>query len=35
MRGRTSYPLLHDRNMEPKPAFFKILKVGTTAKSCH
>lgn len=35
MRGRTSYPLLHDRNMEPKPAFFKILEVGTTAKSCH
>lgn len=35
MRGRTSYPLLHDRNMEPKPAFFKILEVGATAKSCH
>ncbi|MEP6677192.1 MAG: endo-1,4-beta-xylanase [Ferruginibacter sp.] len=25
VRGRTNYPLLFDRNFEPKPAFFKVV----------
>ena len=26
--NRTDYPLLFDRNLEPKPAFFEVVKVG-------
>jgi endo-1,4-beta-xylanase len=25
IRGRTNYPLLFDRNLEPKPAYFRVL----------
>jgi len=28
VRGRTTYPLLYDRNMDPKPAFFRVLETG-------
>src|SRR6185312_9886495 len=25
IRGRTNYPLLFDRNLKPKPAFFRVI----------
>lgn len=28
VRGRTNYPLLIDRELKPKPAFFSVLKTG-------
>jgi endo-1,4-beta-xylanase len=28
IRGRTNYPLLIDRDLKPKPAFFAVLKAG-------
>jgi endo-1,4-beta-xylanase len=31
VRGRTNYPLLFDRNLEPKPAFYKVI--ATTQRS--
>lgn len=31
VRGRTNYPLLFDRKLQPKPAFFKVI--GTAAAS--
>jgi endo-1,4-beta-xylanase len=27
VRGRTDYPLLFDRNLKPKPAFYSVIKV--------
>jgi hypothetical protein len=27
VRGRTNYPMLWDRNLQPKPAFFEVMKV--------
>lgn len=33
VRGRTSYPLLFDREFKPKPAFFKVIAVKKTFKS--
>ncbi len=32
VRGRTSYPLLFDRNYEPKAAFFAVVKTAETKK---
>ncbi|MES2923299.1 MAG: endo-1,4-beta-xylanase [Verrucomicrobiota bacterium] len=29
VRGRTNHPLLFDRELKPKPAFFEVVKVGT------
>lgn len=29
IRGRTNHPLLIDRQLKPKPAFFSVLKAGT------
>lgn len=31
IRGRTNHPLLIDREMKPKPAFFAVLKTGLEA----
>lgn len=28
IRGRTNHPLLFDRNLKPKPAFFEVLKLA-------
>jgi len=28
VRGRTNYPLLFDRNFQPKPAFFEVINLG-------
>jgi endo-1,4-beta-xylanase len=28
IRGRTNYPLLFDRNLEPKPAYFRLLDLA-------
>ena len=28
IRGRTNYPLLFDRNSQPKPAFYKVVALG-------
>lgn len=30
IRGRTNYPLLFDRNLEPKPAYDRLLELGLT-----
>ena len=30
-RGRTNYPLLFDRKGKPKPAFYSVVQVGTSA----
>jgi endo-1,4-beta-xylanase len=27
VRGRTNYPLIFDRNLQPKPAFYEIVKI--------
>lgn len=32
IRGRTNYPLLIDRELKPKPAFFAVLKKGQEAE---
>lgn len=32
IRGRTNYPLLIDRDLKPKPAFFTVLKKGQEAR---
>lgn len=32
IRGRTNHPLMFDREMKPKPAFFAVLKKGQEAK---
>jgi endo-1,4-beta-xylanase len=32
VRGRTSYPLLFDRNYQPKPAFYAVLHTAGSAK---
>jgi endo-1,4-beta-xylanase len=29
IRGRTNYPLLFDRNFQPKPAFYRIIELKT------
>jgi endo-1,4-beta-xylanase len=29
VRGRTSYPLLFDRDGKPKPAFYAVIKTAT------
>ncbi|MBB5351556.1 endo-1,4-beta-xylanase [Haloferula luteola] len=32
IRGRTNYPLLFDRSLQPKPAFEAILRIGSTPR---
>jgi endo-1,4-beta-xylanase len=32
IRGRTNYPLLFDRNFQPKPAFFSVIATAGAAK---
>jgi endo-1,4-beta-xylanase len=32
VRGRTSYPLLFDRQYQPKPAFYAVVKTAETKK---
>lgn len=32
VRGRTAYPLLFDRNAEPKPAYYSVLNVPQNSK---
>lgn len=29
VRGRTNYPLLFDRQLQPKPAFYSVMEVAT------
>jgi endo-1,4-beta-xylanase len=31
-KGRTDYPLLFDRNLRPKPAFYSVIEAARTAK---
>lgn len=31
VRGRTNYPLLFDRNMEPKPAYYRLTELAKSA----
>ncbi len=31
IRGRTNYPLLFDRNFQPKPAFYSVIATANTA----
>jgi endo-1,4-beta-xylanase len=33
VRGRTNYPLLFDRDYEPKPAFYSVVKTAKSKKS--
>jgi endo-1,4-beta-xylanase len=33
IKGRTNYPLLFDKNYQPKPAYHKVMQVKTTQKS--
>ena len=33
VRGRTEYPLLFDRDLKPKPAFFEILKAAVAGSN--
>lgn len=33
VRGRTNYPLLFDRNYQPKPAFYKVIETKSAKKS--
>ncbi len=33
IRGRTNYPLLFDRKLQPKPAFFKVTETKTNPSS--
>ncbi|MCU0779930.1 MAG: endo-1,4-beta-xylanase [Akkermansiaceae bacterium] len=35
IRGRTNHPLLIDRKLEPKPAFFTVLKLPKEAAASH
>jgi endo-1,4-beta-xylanase len=32
IRGRTNYPLLFDRNFQPKPAFYSVIATGQTSR---
>jgi len=33
VKGRTSYPLLFDRNGQPKPAYDAVLRVASESQS--
>jgi endo-1,4-beta-xylanase len=35
IKGRTSYPLLFDRNGQPKPAFDAVIRVATEGKPAN